>query len=138
VGSLSCKVGNGRRLTRGRYHVIGCSIRLYLNARGEDVWLYYFDLRRSLDQFGMDMALIHPCADEMDDWEEYRRQECSHVRAGSAGKRRKAVVGGVDGTREDSDSGIRYGGCGETGGDWKSMGKAGIKDTDIGEETESE
>ncbi|MCJ1387372.1 hypothetical protein MMC18_000215 [Xylographa bjoerkii] len=57
----------------GLYHVSGYGVKLTVNIVGEDEWQYSFVLKRYRDQAGLDKALCHPTADEMDDWKDYKQ-----------------------------------------------------------------
>lgn len=39
---------------------------------GKEDWRYYFLLRREPEQASIKEALVHPTADEMDDWKDYQ------------------------------------------------------------------
>ena len=56
-----------------RYRVSGYGVKLKVNILGEDEWQYSFVLERYHDQAGLDRALWHPTADEMDDWRDYKQ-----------------------------------------------------------------
>ena len=62
--------------TEGRYRVIAYSVGLS-TTEGKDRWIYTFQLARLIDppQEGIEAALAHPTADEMDDWKDYRREK---------------------------------------------------------------
>ncbi|MCJ1378322.1 hypothetical protein MMC17_001419 [Xylographa soralifera] len=57
----------------GLYRVSGYGVKLIVNILGEDEWQYTFVLERYRDQAGLDRALCHPTADEMDDWRDYKQ-----------------------------------------------------------------
>ncbi|MCJ1434142.1 hypothetical protein MMC27_003508 [Xylographa pallens] len=57
----------------GLYRVSGYGVKLMVNILGEDEWQYSFVLERYHDQAGLDRALCHPTADEMDDWRDYKQ-----------------------------------------------------------------
>ena len=64
--------------TSNRYRVLGYSVKL-TTAKGRDQWVYTFQLARQVDppQDSIDKALMHPTADEMDDWKDYRRAKAN-------------------------------------------------------------
>ena len=55
---------------------MGYSVKLETKDN-RDRWIYSFQLARQIDppQEGMDKALAHPTADEMDDWKDYQREK---------------------------------------------------------------
>lgn len=53
----------------------GYAVKLFPNVKRGDEWVYVFNLERSRDQPGIEKALAHPTADEMDDWNEFQHQE---------------------------------------------------------------
>ena len=55
------------------YRVSGYGVKLMVNILGEDEWQYTFILERYRDQAGLEKALCHPAADEMDDWRDYKQ-----------------------------------------------------------------
>ncbi|MCJ1397322.1 hypothetical protein MMC11_000514 [Xylographa trunciseda] len=57
----------------GLYRVSGYGVKLKVNVVGEDEWQYTFVLERYRDQVGLDRAICHPTADEMDDWRDYKQ-----------------------------------------------------------------
>lgn len=56
-----------------RYRVVSYGVKLEQDRDGNDEWKYSFELRREPDQASIKDALSHPTADEIDDWEDYRR-----------------------------------------------------------------
>ncbi|SLM41364.1 SRA-YDG [Lasallia pustulata] len=57
----------------GLYRVVGYSVRLTTDRTRVDSWHYTFELHRHLDQRPFEKLLQHPCADEMDDWNDYQK-----------------------------------------------------------------
>ena len=62
-------------------------MKLSSDAMGNDEWLYTFTLERQDGQAPMDKALCHPTADEMDDWNDYKK-----VRHGDGEEVRQLLV----------------------------------------------
>lgn len=56
-----------------RYRVLGYSVHLTTDNRRVDSWHYHFELQRQLGQKSFEKSLLHPCADEMDDWNDYQK-----------------------------------------------------------------
>jgi len=50
-------------------------VKLVTNASEGDQWQYTFTFERHDAQPGFDKALCHPTADEMDDWNDYKRMK---------------------------------------------------------------
>ncbi|KAL8656792.1 MAG: hypothetical protein Q9210_000036 [Variospora velana] len=51
----------------------GYGVKLYQSpGTDKDVWRYTFHLRRERCQEHMEKALAHPCADQLDDWEDFK------------------------------------------------------------------
>ena len=63
---------NSARVLRS-YRVSGYGVKLTVNDFGEDEWHYNFLFERHRDQAGIDKALCHPTAEEMDDWKNYKK-----------------------------------------------------------------
>lgn len=62
------------RLTSlSRYRVCGYGVKLITTASGEDVWQYTFTLERHNAQPCFDEALCRPSAEQMDDWNNYKK-----------------------------------------------------------------
>ena len=63
---------------RYRYRVISFSVKLE-TPEGKDRWIYTFQLARQTDppQDGIESALAHPTADEMDDWKDYQKMKAT-------------------------------------------------------------
>ena len=57
-----------------RYKVVAQATRLVVTGKGDD-WQLTFDLERLPGQKSMEMAVMHPVADEMDDWNLYQREK---------------------------------------------------------------
>ncbi|KAI4270493.1 MAG: hypothetical protein L6R35_006607 [Caloplaca aegaea] len=56
-----------------RYRVTGYGVKLSQSpGTDKDVWRYTFRLRRERCQEPMEKALAHPCADQLDDWEDFK------------------------------------------------------------------
>ena len=55
------------------YKVVGQDIRLKVTTMGDE-WHLTFDLQRLPGQKSMETAMMHPVADEMDDWNLYQRE----------------------------------------------------------------
>ncbi|KAL8974026.1 MAG: hypothetical protein Q9197_001746 [Variospora fuerteventurae] len=55
------------------YRVTGYGVKLSQSpGTDKDVWRYTFRLRREHCQEPMEKALAHPCADQLDDWEDFK------------------------------------------------------------------
>ncbi|KAL8990135.1 MAG: hypothetical protein Q9177_001138 [Variospora cf. flavescens] len=56
-----------------RYRVTGYGVKLSQSpGTDKDVWRYTFRLRRERCQEPMEKALAHPCAEQLDDWEDFK------------------------------------------------------------------
>lgn len=56
-----------------RYRVRSYSVHLTTDDRRVDTWHYHFELHRQRDQKPFEKTMQHPCADEMDDWNDYQK-----------------------------------------------------------------
>lgn len=52
-----------------------------------DTWHYHFELHRQRDQKPFEKTLQHPCADELDDWNDYQK-----LKGGKQGEGLMAVL----------------------------------------------
>lgn len=61
--------------SRWRYRVSGYGVKLVTSASEGDDWQYNFTLERHDGQPGLEKVACHPSADEMDDWNDYKRMK---------------------------------------------------------------
>ena len=91
------------------YRVVSQGTRLTVTDMGDE-WHLTFDLERLPGQKSMEMALMHPVADEMDDWNLYQRErQLMELRGRSDPQSRMSVslLEAIElGTPSDSDSGV--------------------------------
>ena len=75
-----------------RYKVIAQGTRLSVTKLGDE-WHLTFDLERLPGQKSMEMAVMHPVADEMDDWNLYQREKqlTELERRKSSPRRKKSI-----------------------------------------------
>lgn len=59
----------------GLYRVVGYGVTLSQNQAKKDEWKYSFLLRREPYQTSIKEALVHPIADELDDWNDYQQSK---------------------------------------------------------------
>jgi hypothetical protein len=58
-----------------RYQVEGWAVKLTTTATGDDDWQYTFTFSRHPDQAEAERALCHPTADELDDFNDYKKMK---------------------------------------------------------------
>ena len=59
----------------------GCTVKLFEKPGGRDEWSWTFELERKHDQQGIEKALCHPNAEEMDDWNDFQKEIADLVRS---------------------------------------------------------
>ena len=73
MSATRVKVISRRAHSPCRYRVSGYGVKLVTHASEGDEWQYTFTFERHDAQPGFDKALDHPTADQMDDWNDYKR-----------------------------------------------------------------